>query len=167
MEMWLPKRDAHLRRIIAAEGTNANVCIRCKKAARWRCRSCLARPMFCRSCCRASHQFLIYHRIEKWNGKFFQDAWLWEVGVRLHIGHQGLECPSQSILLDACKGDEENKDERDQLSAVQHNFGPLPSEHEQPQPPPPFNSPITDPEQTVEVDDQDDLNWQDVPTSTF
>ena len=125
--------------------------------------------MFCRSCCRDAHQFLIYHRIEKWNGRFFQDASLWEVGVRLHIGHQGLKCPSQSVLLDACAVDEENKDEQDQLSATQYNFGPVPSEHEEPQPPPPFvhNPPIPDPEPTVEVDDQDDPNWQDVPSTSF
>ena len=87
--------------------------------------------------------------------------------MRLHIGHKGLECPSQSILLDACKGDKENKDEHNQLSAVQYNFEPVSSEHEQSQPPPLFNLPILDPEQTVEVDDQNDLNWQDVLSSTF
>jgi len=166
--MWLPKPAAYLRRIIAGEGTEANTCIRCEKAACWRCRTCLARPMFCRACCRVTHQFLIYHRIEKWNGRFFQDASLWEVGVRLHVGHQGLECPSQSVLLDACKVEEENKDERDQLSAAQHNFGPVPSEYEEPQRPPsvPDPLPTPDPEPSLEVDDQDDLNWQDVPSTS-
>jgi len=162
MEMWLPKRADYLRRIIASEGTEVKACIRCKKAARWRCRSCLAQPMFCRMCCRTSHQFLIYHRIEKWNGQFFQDASLWEVGVRLHAGHQGLECPSRSVLLNNCQVDEEKKDEEDQHSATQHNFGPIASEHEQPQMRPPF----PEPEQALEDDDPDDPNWQDIPSTS-
>jgi hypothetical protein len=167
--MWLLKRAAYLRRIIMAEGTNSNVCNHCKKAARWRCRSCLGRPMFCRACCRAGHYSLIYHRIEKWNGSFFQDAWLWEVGVRLHIGHQGLECPSQSDLLDACRANEENRDCRDQLSEAHYNFGPVPSECEQPQSPSKSipDLPLPDTEQTVDADDQDDPNWQDVPSNSF
>src|ERR1700735_1981 len=47
MEMCLQKRAAYLQRIIGVEGTDTNSCIRCKKAARWRCRSCLGQPMFC------------------------------------------------------------------------------------------------------------------------
>jgi hypothetical protein len=168
MEMWLGKRAAYLRRIIMAEGTDGSKCSRChSEGARWRCRSCLGRPMFCRACCRTNHRLLIYHRIEKWNGRFFQDASLWEVGVRLHLGHQGLECPSQSDLLDACKANEENRDRTDRMSAAQYNFGPVPSEQGLPQRPPPPPTIIPDPEQTVEGDDQDDLNWEDVPSSSF
>jgi hypothetical protein len=163
MQMWLPKRTPYLQRMVANEGNEIKTCIRCEKAARWRCRSCLARPMFCRECCRATHRLLIYHRVEKWNGKFFQDASLWEVGVRLNVGHGGLECPSQDALLEACRVDEENKDELDQLSATQYEFGPVPSEH--PHPPPP----VPEPEPTlVEDEDPDDPDWQDVPpTSEF
>ena len=125
--------------------------------------------MFCQACCWASHQFLIYHRIEKWNSRFFQDSRLWEVGVRLHVGHQGLECPSQTILLDACKGNEQNKDEQDQLSAAQYSYSLAPFQCEQPQPAPVFipDLPDPNPNQTAEANNQDDLNWEDVPSSSF
>ncbi|KAF8815961.1 hypothetical protein BYT27DRAFT_7021605, partial [Phlegmacium glaucopus] len=66
----------------------------CQKLARWRCLCCLSRPMFCRECCRTTHEQLIYHQLQKWTGRFFQDAGLWEVGVRLSVGHMGGNCPS-------------------------------------------------------------------------
>ena len=169
MEMWLLKHPAHLWQIIMAEGTNSNICNHCKKPAWWRCWSCLSQPMFCRACCRASHHSLMYHKIEKWDGRFFQDAWLWQVGVRLNLGHQGLECPSQSDLLDACKVNEENRDHQDQLSVAQYNFRLVPSGCEEPQSSPIFilDLHVPDPEQPVEADNQDDSNWQDVPSSSF
>ena len=169
MNIWLPKCAAYLQRIITAEGTDSNTCICCQKAARWLCHSCLGRPMFFQACCQANHQLHIYHQIEKWNGKFFQDAWLWEVRVRLYVGYQGLECPSQTILLDACKVNEQNKDEQDQLSVAQYNFGPVPSESQLLQPPPIYipDLPLPDPRHPAETDNQDDLNWEDVPSHSF
>ncbi|KAF8808468.1 hypothetical protein BYT27DRAFT_7006353, partial [Phlegmacium glaucopus] len=53
----------------------------CQKLACWRCLCCLSQPMFCCKCCRTTHEQLIYHRLQKWTGQFFQDAGLWEVGV--------------------------------------------------------------------------------------
>ena len=167
--MWLLKRAAYLKQIINAEATNCNACIHCRQAAHWRCRGCLGWPIFCRACCQASHQTLIYHWIEKWNGRFFQDAWLWEVGVRIHLGHQGLECPSQTILLDACKVNEQNKDEKDQLLATQYSFSPVPLHSKQPQRPPVCIPDLPDPnsDQTAKANNQDDQNWEDIPSSAF
>ena len=39
--------------------------------------------------------------------------------------------------------------------AAQYNFGPVPSQQEQPHSPPLFNLPLPNPEQTVEVENQD------------
>ena len=169
MNIWLPKRAAYLQRIITAEGINSNTCICCWKAAHWQCHSCLGQPMFCWACCCTDHQLLIFHQIEKWNGKFFQDAWLWEVRARLHVGHQGLECPSQTIPLNACKINEQNKNEHNQLSVAQYNFGLVPVESQLPQPPPIYipDLPLPNPGHSAETNDQDDLNWEDVPSHSF
>jgi hypothetical protein len=35
-----------------------------------------------------------YHRVEHWNGTFFEPAWLCQANVVLHLGHGGLPCPS-------------------------------------------------------------------------
>ena len=48
--------------------------------------------MLCGKCCRLAHKYLPFHRIEGWNGKYFRTGALWEVGVKLHIGHNGDGC---------------------------------------------------------------------------
>jgi hypothetical protein len=96
-------------------------CTVCRKQARWRCICCLGRPMYCRGCCRISHSKLIDHRLQKWTGLFFQDAGLWEVGVRLSLGHMGDDCPSQKTLLEKCRSLENQKDQADDQTHLQEN----------------------------------------------
>jgi hypothetical protein len=45
-------------------------------------------------CCRNEHQFLPFHRVERWNGRYFHVGALWQVGLKLSLGHQGMACPS-------------------------------------------------------------------------
>jgi hypothetical protein len=159
MRQWLPKRSAYLNRILLTEGKEVKTCTDCQKPARWRCLCCLSRPMYCRQCCRTTHQQLIYHRLQKWTGRFFQDAGLWEVGVRLCVGHMGRDCPSQAVLLQACQTYEANKDLEDDL-ATEDNFVRTPQSPE-PQFPPDANPPNSD---SINVnDDADDPEWQDMP----
>ena len=30
----------------------------------------------------------------KWTGRYFQPAWLWDVGLEIHLGHGGNQCPN-------------------------------------------------------------------------
>jgi hypothetical protein len=46
------------------------------------------------------HQDLPFHRIEKWNGKFFSKTTLFKHGYVLHLGHRGQKCPSIFALDD-------------------------------------------------------------------
>jgi hypothetical protein len=158
MREWLPKRMTYLERMLSSEGTEQKCCT-CGSVARWRCLCCLGRPMYCRQCCRMYHRQLIHHRIQKWTGLFFQDASLWEVGVRLCVGHMGRNCPSQEPLMEACCITEAQKDELDKLSATQYDFGPVPVPH-QPIPQPVYDSDQPDP---INDDDSDDPEWEDVP----
>ena len=48
----------------------------------------------CLKCCRETHRIQPLHRVQHWNGNFFQDAWLYQAGVKLHFGHGGAPCPS-------------------------------------------------------------------------
>jgi hypothetical protein len=38
-----------------------------------------------------------FHRLKKWNGHYFEHSNLNAVGVILHMGHGGKECPSYDI----------------------------------------------------------------------
>ena len=55
--------------------------------------TCQGRPTFCYACCHAAHECHPLHRIEFWQGEFFRPAWLRQVGIQVHCGHQGRPCP--------------------------------------------------------------------------
>ena len=158
MREWLPKRKTYLRQMLATEANGGQTCSRCERVPRWRCLCCLGRPMYCRGCCREAHRNLIHHRIQKWTGLFFQDASLWEVGVRLCVGHMGQDCPAHEALLEACRITEAQRDELDNVSVTQYNFGPIPN-----QPPPRTVYDTDPPDPTNDEDDPDDPLWEDVP----
>jgi hypothetical protein len=160
MRQWLPKRMTYLGRIISTEAT-VLTCKVCQNPARWRCLCCLGRPMFCRGCCRTLHDKLIYHKLQKWTGLYFQDAGLWEVGVRLCVGHMGENCPSQELLLGACSLLEAEKDQADDQPpqpARQVDLDDHPTND--------HDYPINDHDDATYVDvDPDDPDWQDIPAS--
>ena len=161
MRQWLPKRTTYLGRIISTEGSEES-CKVCREPARWRCLCCLGRPMFCRTCCRTSHNKLIYHKIQKWTGLYFQDAGLWEVGVRLCVGHMGEDCPSQETLLASCSLLEAEKDRADVL------LSPLQRPDDRDYfvgGDPDFVNEDPDDDPDFVDEDPDDPDWQDVPAS--
>ena len=81
------------------------------KSAMWRCETCHGRPLLCRGCCRGSHQKLLLHRVSKWNGKCFEKAALWQVGVYLLVDHMGEQCPTLKNQIEMMEQDEKRRDE--------------------------------------------------------
>lgn len=95
LRQWLPKRNEYLKKIIEAEAPPMDgKCQNRDRPAIWRCKGCFGKPVFCTGCCKSSHKAHPFHRVEKWNGKFFEDAWLWQVGVVINLGHNGEPCPA-------------------------------------------------------------------------
>lgn len=95
MREWLPRRAQQLETILtnAAPKEAEMHCTSCHTDnAKWRCRECFGRHLLCAKCCMTQHRYLPFHRVDKWNGRFFQRAALWQVGVKLFLGHQGLPC---------------------------------------------------------------------------
>jgi hypothetical protein len=35
----------------------------------------------------------LFHRVEKWNGRYYRPGALWQVGLKIHTGHNGSPCP--------------------------------------------------------------------------
>ena len=58
------------------------------------CDDCFGRPQLCLGCMGNGHRLRPLHRIRKWNGFCFQNATLAELGLELHLGHEGWPCPS-------------------------------------------------------------------------
>ncbi|KAJ7585952.1 hypothetical protein C8J56DRAFT_787825 [Mycena floridula] len=57
-----------------------------------RCLSC-GLAMICQSCCLARHRCLPLHRIEHWNGDFWEKTTLFDEGYSYQLGHGGFTCP--------------------------------------------------------------------------
>lgn len=105
MREFLEVREDFLGRILDSEGRDPTAtCAHCLSPGVWRCVDCLGRPLYCRTHCRDSHSKLISHRIQRWTGRFFLDSQIWEVGVKLYLGHAGAPCPtyeSSNVNLEA------------------------------------------------------------------
>ncbi|KAF8965695.1 hypothetical protein BDZ97DRAFT_1756988 [Flammula alnicola] len=77
MKDWLPKRPIYLDRILSQKASPKDeFCTRCL----------LGRGTW------SVHEKSLFHWIERWNGKFYQKAMLWQVGVKIHLGHGGAPC---------------------------------------------------------------------------
>ena len=104
MKIWLnDKRMPYLRKIIDMKAGPTNeelTCLQCKSGrAVWRCLDCCNKKPVCVLCCRNNHKQEIYHRVEKWNGRYFQKGALWQVGVKIYLGHDGKPCPRSAAAL--------------------------------------------------------------------
>ena len=93
MRDWLPRRDQYLQDLLGLEDTAQRTCATCGADGRWRCKECFARPLLCTTCCKAAHAAMPFHRIEHWQGEYFEDAALRDVGVCIDLGHGGGLCP--------------------------------------------------------------------------
>ncbi|GBE83152.1 hypothetical protein SCP_0501990 [Sparassis crispa] len=95
MRDWIPHRDDYLHAIVEMEAPpEPRNCAECKVGeGRWRCLDCMGRPLTCTDCCRNGHQRAPFHRIEHWQGQYFEPASLYRVGICIHLGHGGDPCP--------------------------------------------------------------------------
>ena len=75
-------------------------CTKCRTGrAVWCCLDCCNKRPICVLCCRNGHKQEVFHRVEKWNGRFFQKGALWQVGVKIYLGHGGKPCPKSGSAL--------------------------------------------------------------------
>lgn len=97
------KSTQYLQRIMRNQGdSGAQTCTFCQGFGSWKCLDCIGHPVRCTRCCRDHHSRLVFHRVQHWNGTFFEAASLYQAGVALHFGHGGLPCPDRS---NACSWD--------------------------------------------------------------
>jgi hypothetical protein len=106
MKEWRDKkRTTYLQSLVSAYGrwtgeVDTGKCPVCHLGrAVWRCQDCSDRRAFCVLCFRDRHLINQFHRVEKWNGRYFQRGCLWQVGVKIYLGHQGQPCPRSSAGL--------------------------------------------------------------------
>ncbi|KAI6144446.1 hypothetical protein BKA82DRAFT_3983221, partial [Pisolithus tinctorius] len=92
---WLPHKEEFMKVLLELEAPpNPRNCISCGTEGLYRCADCLHQPMYCRDCCRMTHQHLLFHRVQHWNGEFFEESALHMTGTQLHLGHNRSACHS-------------------------------------------------------------------------
>ena len=58
-----------------------------------RCLSCLGGHAWCTSCAIKAHSRLPFHRLQQWNGHFYEAVTLQDLGFVFNLGHGGDACP--------------------------------------------------------------------------
>ncbi|KDR65285.1 hypothetical protein GALMADRAFT_82040 [Galerina marginata CBS 339.88] len=96
---WLKFRAAFLDETLRHDGLGdflgQTKCSRCGDAAGIiKCRDCADGALLkCPECAVSSHANHPLHRVERWNGEFFDKASLQSLGYRYQLGHSGAACP--------------------------------------------------------------------------
>jgi hypothetical protein len=96
LEKFKKRRRAHLARLLQNEAPPSGLlCLSCNvRQCSWKCLDCVGESFLCTACGRSRHRWLPFHRVEHWMGTHFQPAWLCQLGVEIHLGHQGKPCPT-------------------------------------------------------------------------
>ncbi|KAF5314234.1 hypothetical protein D9619_011889 [Psilocybe cf. subviscida] len=99
---FLARRSQLLESLYLSEHKTANAfCTKCRKNnGLYRCSDCFGQNLLCVECTQEVHTNLPFHRIQQWCGSHFTRAALWQVGVKLFLGHGGMPCPS--LLVQHC-----------------------------------------------------------------
>ena len=104
MKIWLiEKRMPYIEKMIemkAGPQDEDSKCPQCRTGrAVWRCLDCCNKKPICVLCFRNIHKRDPFHRVEKWNGRYFQKGALWQVGIKIYLGHDGRPCPRSAAAL--------------------------------------------------------------------
>ncbi|KAG6836052.1 hypothetical protein H0H93_011949 [Arthromyces matolae] len=106
MKEFLEDRDLFLSELLRIEGRGDSpaICV-CNNMspADHRCIDCVNIVPTCSDCLVISHYHSPFHRIEKWNGSFYQKTSLKNLGLRIHLNHP----PGEKCLLpQTCQKDD-------------------------------------------------------------
>ncbi|KAI0061776.1 hypothetical protein BV25DRAFT_1804969, partial [Artomyces pyxidatus] len=91
-------RDTYLEEMIRLDGLGEHEilpgCEQCGDApGAIRCTDCVGGLLLCADCAVLEHAKHPYHRVERWNGDFFEKYSLREAGLIIQLGHDGRSCP--------------------------------------------------------------------------
>ena len=72
------KSKQYLQRITRHQGySGTRACSSCNGCGSWKCLDCIGHPIYCIWCCREQHARHVFHRVEHWNSKFFEEVSLY------------------------------------------------------------------------------------------
>ncbi|TFK61991.1 hypothetical protein BDN72DRAFT_777650, partial [Pluteus cervinus] len=104
LKAWLPFQPEFLSEFIQREGRQGATTGQCtcgQLDALYRCWDCfgLAGALTCSACMVAKHKNLPFHKVKKWNGKFFERTTLADLGLEIQVGHMdGTPCHNSQLI---------------------------------------------------------------------
>jgi len=85
---WLPYKQRYLQVLLDMEAPpHPRVCMLCQGDGTYRCAECIHRPLLCSSCCRKEHKLRPFHRVDQWNGTFFEESSLRLVSHQFYVAY--------------------------------------------------------------------------------
>ncbi|KAG1833671.1 hypothetical protein DFJ58DRAFT_869463 [Suillus subalutaceus] len=108
MALWLHEHENYLLEFIRLEGrgdyASRETCqghSECESEPGYRCRDCFGTELYCQECIVNRHRENPLHKIEFWNGSFFEDTTPKYLGLRVQLGHPvGERCFNHSCAYD-------------------------------------------------------------------
>ncbi|KAH9481966.1 hypothetical protein JR316_0006496 [Psilocybe cubensis] len=123
---FVQRVDEFLGALLAREARPVDkvTCSACQTGslAVWRCKDCSLTRTMCRKCMRHAHREDPFHRIEWWNGKYFQSAALCDVGAVIFVPHlTGIRiCNNLKLQQECIEENECMKDVAEQQDLRRH-----------------------------------------------
>ncbi|KAI6000355.1 hypothetical protein F5J12DRAFT_784372 [Pisolithus orientalis] len=109
LQQWFPHQQHYLAILLNMEAPpEPRDCVLCGADGIFQCTEGAHQPVFCTMCCQAEHKHQPFHRVEQWNGTFFEESSLQLASLVLHVGHGGKHCPASG-----CSNDEVTTEEED------------------------------------------------------
>ena len=72
-----------------------STCSHCKvRSGKYRCKDCFGRNVWCDTCCINAHDQTPFHRIQMWNGNYFESSDLLDIGLTIDLPSHSNSCPT-------------------------------------------------------------------------
>lgn len=96
-------KSTYVRTLLESEGRrHVAICSACHgelgDGPVYSCDDCFGKPQLCKDCAVSGHRLQPFHRIKAWTGLCFDNARLADIGLHLHLGHEGWPCPVSSAV---------------------------------------------------------------------
>ncbi|KAG1787040.1 hypothetical protein EV424DRAFT_1476780 [Suillus variegatus] len=97
--MWIEHHSLFLEELLQMEGRGGLQEVPCSDCSgsspNYQCQDCFGIGLRCSACITAAHQRHPLHRLQKWNGSYFERVTLKSLGLRIQLGHTfGQKCPN-------------------------------------------------------------------------
>lgn len=96
MQDYLDRRHSILVEILRHEAfPSQQLCSNCQgPSSLYRCRDCFGTNIWCRECCVSAHRRAPFHRIQMWNGSYFEQSDVLTHELIIDLTHFPDDCPS-------------------------------------------------------------------------